>query len=416
MKKFLALSLSLLCSFFLISNSYTSELKTLGRHTTQTSRRLIIPKAPTLKASSYLLADADSGRILASMNPNKRIEPASLTKMMTMYIVDQALRDGQIKLTDQVLISKKAWKATGSRMFVKAGDHVTVSNLIHGLVVASGNDAAMALAEHVAGSESAFVDLMNVTAAQLGMNETHFENPSGLPSAQHYTTANNLLILARALILDFPKAYTLYKQRWFTYNNIKQSNRNRLLWQDPSVDGIKTGHHEKAGYCLVASAKRGDTRLISVVTGTNSENARARESKALLNYGFRFFETHTLFKAHDPLLKARVWKGARKETVLGPEADVVVTIVKGSYDTLTVKAQLAEHLMAPVDVAQTVGSLSIKQRGKAISQVVLVSLENDPVGNLWRRMCDTLSLLWSKWFDADETAEHLVPLDTQSTI
>lgn len=403
----LVLALSTAC-LTVFATAYSADLQTLGRHARPSAQRVFVPKAPSLNASSYLLADVNSGRILATLNPNKKIEPASLTKMMTMYVVSGALRDGQIKLSDKVLVSKKAWKAPGSRMFIKAGDHVPVKQLLNGVIVASGNDAAMALAEHVAGSESAFVDLMNASAAALGMNDTHFMNPSGLPHAEHYTTAHDLMILARALILDYPEEYKLYKQKWFTYANIKQSNRNRLLWQDPTVDGVKTGHHESAGYCLVASAKRGDMRLISVVTGTASESERARESKALLNYGFRFFETHQLFKKDQPLLAARVWKGQAKHVKLGPDQDVIITIVKGSYPTLKSNASLKGHILAPVKKGQTVGKIDLKQNGKLVGSYQLSSLQADPAGGMWRRMVDAISYWWSNWFsDSADTNQPI---------
>ena len=269
----------------------------------------IIPSPPGIDAKAYLLMDYDSDYIISSENADERMEPASLTKMMSSYVISNELDKGTLKLDDKVKISEKAWRMPGSRMFVKVGSEVTVGELLKGMIIQSGNDATVALAQHVAGSEDAFASMMNQQAARLGMTSTHFVNSTGLPNPEHYTTAHDLAILARALIHDFPDHYEWYSEKEYKYNKIKQRNRNDLLWRDSSVDGIKTGHTESAGYCLVASAKRKTMRLISVVLGTDSKKGRATESQKLLTYGFRFFETHRLYAANEPLTTVRVWKG-----------------------------------------------------------------------------------------------------------
>lgn len=289
----------------------------------------LIPAAPRVNAKAYLLIDHNSGHVLAEKNADQRIEPASLTKLMTAYVVLFEIERGGIGIDDKVKISEKAWRMRGSRMFIEVNTHVSVENLLKGLIIQSGNDASVALAEHVASNEAAFVELMNQHAERLNMNATHFNNSTGWPDKDHYTTARDLAKLSRAIINDFPKHYPAYKEKEFTYNKIRQYNRNRLLWQDDRVDGLKTGHTEAAGYCLISSAKDNNMRLISIVTGTNKDDARILASRKLLNYGFRFFETHLMHKANTEITNIRVWKGDEKQLALGIAKDLYITIPKG---------------------------------------------------------------------------------------
>ncbi|MEP1267515.1 MAG: D-alanyl-D-alanine carboxypeptidase family protein, partial [Marinobacter sp.] len=290
------------------------------------AQAVLIPSSPQIAASSYILMDPLSGRIIMEENSHERLPPASLTKMMTAYIVERELDEGRISLSDMVPISVNAWRTEGSRTFVKEGTEVSVENLLKGVIIQSGNDASVALAEYIAGSEGAFVDIMNQQAQILGMNESSFANATGLPAPDHFSTAYDLALLAKAIINDYPENYPLYAQKHFTYNNIRQPNRNSLLWRDDSVDGLKTGHTEEAGYCLVASAKRNDTRLIAVVMGTDSTSSRAQEVQKMLNYGFRYYQSERLFRTGQELLEARVWGGASDSLSVGLTEDVYVTI------------------------------------------------------------------------------------------
>src|ERR1700754_3597618 len=314
--------------------------------TTPALRPPPIPAAPQVNARGYSLMDFTSGQVLAEINADQRLEPASLTKLMSAYAVFHALKDGRIKLDDQVRISAHARDQDGSRMFVDVGTMVTVENLIQGLIVQSGNDATVALAEHVAGSEPVFVDLMNQYAQRLGLASTHFQNSPGMPSPEHYTTARDIAVLAAALIRDYPEYYKYYSQRSFTWNKITQPNRNGLLERDPTVDGLKTGHTDTAGYCLVSSAKRGDMRLVSVVMGSPSIRAREDASAALLNFGFRFYETRRLFAAKEPILSVRLWKGAADEAKLGVAQDVYITFPRGQDSSLSAAADVPSPLIA----------------------------------------------------------------------
>ncbi|MEC7433878.1 MAG: D-alanyl-D-alanine carboxypeptidase family protein, partial [Pseudomonadota bacterium] len=298
------------------------------------AQAVLIPSPPQIAGSSWVLMDPLSGRVIMEHNSNERLPPASLTKMMTAYIVERELDEGRISMSDMVPISVKAWRTEGSRTFVQEGTSVSVEDLLKGVIIQSGNDASVALAEFVAGSEGAFVDIMNQQAQLLGMKDTHFENATGLPSADHFSTAYDLAVLARHIIQDYPENYPLYAQKHFTYNNIRQPNRNSLLWRDDSVDGLKTGHTEEAGYCLVASAKRGETRLIATVMGTSSSEARAQEVQKMLNYGFRYFETERLFRAGQELMASRVWGGQADEVSVGMPEDIYVTIPRGSREQL----------------------------------------------------------------------------------
>ncbi|KAA3629621.1 MAG: D-alanyl-D-alanine carboxypeptidase [Proteobacteria bacterium] len=355
---------------------------------------LPVPAPPTIKAPSYLLIDFDSGEILAEKMADQRVEPASITKLMTSFIVLRELRAGKIQLTDQATVSEKAWRMVGSRMFIEAGKQVSIEELLKGMIIQSGNDASVALAEHVAGSETAFAELMNFQAEQLGMTGTHFVNSTGLPHDEHYMTARDIATLAAALIREFPTQYAWYAEKKYSYNGISQWNRNKLLWRDPSVDGVKTGHTESAGYCLVASAKREQMRLVSVVLGTESEESRARESQALLNYGFRFFETHRLYAAGNPLAHARVWKGAVQELPLGLLDNLYITIPRGTYKALKASMDLNTNILAPAQKGQTYGTVNVTLEGETRVQRPLVALQDVAEGSLVQRLMDSVRL----WF------------------
>lgn len=351
-----------------------------------------LPAPPTVEARGYFLMDFVSGQALVTKNENERLEPASLTKLMTAYAVFHALRDGRIRLDDTVRISAHARAQEGSRMFVEVGEQVSVENLIQGLIVQSGNDATVALAEHVGGSEPVFVDLMNKYAQQLGMTSTHFENSAGMPGPNHHTTARDVALLAAALIRDYPEYYKWYSQREFTWNRITQPNRNGLLDRDPSVDGLKTGHTESAGYCLVSSAKRGDMRLISVVMGASSIRAREDASAALLNYGFNFYQTRKLYAAKQPVLAVRVWKGASNEVQLGALRDVYATIPRGREAALNVQADVAEPLIAPLAPAAAAGKLRVTFDGQTIETYPLHPLAPVEEAGFFGRVIDDVKL------------------------
>ncbi len=353
----------------------------------------LMPSPPKLAAKSYVLMDFHSGQFLVSKNPEQRMDPASLTKIMTAYVVFNELKNGNIGLDDKVHISEKAWRTEGSRMFVEVNSEVPVRELLKGMVIQSGNDASVALAEHVAGSEEAFASLMNKHAKRLGMKNTHFVNATGLPHENHYTTARDLALLAQALIRDFPEFYKLNSQKEYRYNGITQYNRNKLLWRNPHVDGVKTGHTKAAGYCLVASAKKDDMRLISVVMNTASEKARATESQKLLKYGFRFFSTHRLYEANKPLTRLPIWKGERSELPVGLSEPLYVTIPRGQYDNLKATMNVDETIVAPVEKGQEFGTVDISLEGKPVAQRPLISLESIPEGGVFTRLKDTVLML-----------------------
>ena len=354
-----------------------------------------IPSPPELKARSYVVIDHDSGRVLAALDPDSRQEPASLTKIMTAYGVFRALKEGRIKLDDMVTISDHAWKQEGSRMFVEVGKQVSVENLIQGMIVQSGNDATVALAEHVAGTEPTFVQMMNTYAKELGMTGSNFTNSPGMPDPEHYTTARDSAILSSALIREFPEYYRWYAQREFTFNGITQQNRNGLLWRDPTVDGVKTGHTESAGYCLVASAKREGMRLVSAVLGTESMRAREDANSALLNYGFNFFETKRLYAAGEPLTTARVWKGASPEVGLALQRDLYVTGQRGHAGSVKAEFQLPDRLIAPLAASTPIGKVNILVDGTTIATHDLYPAQDVARGGLFRRASDTVRL----WFN-----------------
>jgi D-alanyl-D-alanine carboxypeptidase (penicillin-binding protein 5/6) len=358
------------------------------------ARTDLIPAPPAIHAKAYLLMDYHSGKILTEANPDKRIEPASLTKLMTSYVLMSELKAGAIKMDDKVLISKKAWRMGGSRMFVEVNKRVPLDKLLLGMIVDSGNDATVALAEHAAGSEDSFVTLMNQYAEQLGMKHTHFANATGWPNPNHYTTASDLAILTRALIRDFPDHYDLYKIKQFTYNHIPQFNRNRLLWLDDRVDGVKTGHTESAGFCLISSAHKNDMRLISVVIGTKSENARESESRKLINYGFRFYETFKLHAALDPLTQMRVWKGEKEEVPLGLAKSLYITTPRGRRNLIKAQMTIDSTIVAPIVKGHEYGHVDVKLGDEVIAEQPLIALEDVPEGGFWRRTIDNIKLLF----------------------
>ncbi|MDE2156287.1 MAG: D-alanyl-D-alanine carboxypeptidase [Xanthomonadaceae bacterium] len=357
-----------------------------------------VPPPPVVDGESWVLMDYATGQILASRNPDERRAPASLTKVMTDYVVSAEIANGRIHLTDPVLISEHAWRGggagtDGSTSFLKLNSRVPLQDLLKGMIIQSGNDAAIALAEHTAGSEGSFADLMNAYAKQLGMVNTHYSNASGYPVADHYSTARDIAILSRALIHDFPADYAISAIKQFEWNGIKQGNRNTLLWRDPSVDGIKTGHTEAAGYCLDASAKQGNERMIAVVMGASTDKARADSAMALLNYGFRFYETHKLYDASKPLATPRLWKGVADQLPIGVAENVLVTVKRGEYDKLKASMDIPATLIAPFKKGQQVGTLRVTLAGQPVQTVPLIALSDAPPGGFFSRLWDSI-LLW----------------------
>ncbi len=352
------------------------------------------PPPPTLAVKAYVLRDFSSQNILANQASTKRVEPASLTKVMTAYLSFKALKNGHLSLTQTLPISERAWKAEGSRMFVEPNKPVTVDELLHGMIIQSGNDASIALAEGIGSSEEAFADLMNKQAAELGMKNTHYMNATGLPDPQHYTTAEDLSLLATALIRDFPDQYKrLYSIKEYTYNKITQPNRNRLLWLDPYVDGMKTGHTETAGYCLISSAKRGETRLISVILGAPNESARATESQKLLNYGFQFFESTLVYKKNQSIKQLQVWKGVDNSISATVANDVFVTLPKGEYAKVKVNMTSKQPLLAPIQAGQEIGSIEFSLNGKVIATKPLIASKAVEVAGIFGRLLDSVKLM-----------------------
>ena len=360
-----------------------------------------IPAAPTLSANSYILVDFNSSHVLVESNPDTHVEPASITKVMTSYIVFSELASGNIKLTDTVTVSETAWRTGGSRMFIEPSMQPTVEQLIMGMVVQSGNDASVALAEHLAGTEDAFAGLMNHYADQLGMTNSHFMNSTGLPHENHFTTARDVATLSIALIKNFPDFYPWYSEKEYSFNNIRQHNRNNLLWRDPAVDGLKTGHTEAAGYCLAASAKRDGMRLVSVVLGSGSETSRVNESQTLLNYGFRFFETIQLYKAGQELAQGKVWKGEEDQIRLGIRDELFITIPRGRYDDLDAEVEMRPELIAPIAEGEEVGQISIRIEDVEISNRGLVALESIPEAGIFGRTWDGMSMWFGGLFGDD---------------
>jgi D-alanyl-D-alanine carboxypeptidase (penicillin-binding protein 5/6) len=365
------------------------------------SQTINTPNPPTIDANSYILIDYNSDKVLANLDENKLVEPASITKMMTAYVVFSELKQGNINKDDLVTISEKAWRTGGSKMFIEVNKQVSIESLIKGMVVQSGNDACIALAEHIAGSEETFADLMNQHALRLGMKHSNFINSTGLPADNHQITALDAAILAKAIISDFPKEFEVFSEKEYTFNNITQHNRNSLLWRDPSVDGFKTGHTEAAGYCLVSSASRNGMRLIAVVMGTESQKARADESQKLLNYGFRFFETNLLYKANEKRVNIEVWKGSEEDVDLGLDQDLYVTIPRGQYKNLNAKVDMPKHINAPIEANQIIGNLVVELDGELVTSKPLVALKSINEGGWWTRTTDGIGL-WFKSFGEDD--------------
>jgi len=354
------------------------------------------PPAPTIDASAYFLEDFHTGKVLAEGNADAKLAPASLTKIMTTYVVFRELSNGHLHLDDKVTISEKAWKTSGSRMFLELGNQVSIQDLLHGVIIQSGNDASVALAEHVAGDETTFADMMNQHAARLGMTNSHFQNSDGLPSPDHYTSARDLAILTTALIKEFPEYYRWFSQKEFTYNKITQQNRNKLLSRDESVDGVKTGFTDDAGYCLVASALRDDMRLISVVMGTKSAISRANENQALINYGFRFYESHRLYEGNKPLNEAKIWKGASKTIPLGISEDLYVIIPRRLYSDLKAEINVDKNIIAPITEHTKLGSIRVTLKDALIIEKDLTSLQAIEKGNIFHRLVDSAMLMMEK--------------------
>jgi len=359
------------------------------------ARAQTLPQAPTIAAKSWLLLDYSTGQALASYNPDDRVEPASLTKLMTAYVVLGALKEGRLKPDQALPVSERAWKTPGSRMFIEPRKPVTVDELLRGMIVQSGNDACIALAEAVAGSEEAFAQMMNREAQRLGLKATRFANATGLPDPQHYSTARDLGALAAALIRDHPEHYPLYALREYTYNRITQANRNRLLWLDPAVDGVKTGHTENAGYCLVASAKRGPRRLLSVVMGAASDGMRTQESQKLLNFGFQFFDSVKLYGKDQEVSRLRVWKGAQNTVRAGFLEDFTLSLPKGMAENLKASLVSQQPLLAPVLKGQRIATLKLSLDDRPYGEYPVVALETVPVAGMIGRAWDAMRL----WFE-----------------
>ena len=361
----------------------------------------ITPAPPKLAASAYLLVDARTGRILVDHNSSQRLPPASLTKIMTSYVSAFELQKSTISLSDEVPVSVKAWRMKGSLMFIQEGTRVKLEDILRGIIIQSGNDASVALAEHIAGSEDVFADLMNQHALRLGMLDTNFVNATGWPHEDHYTSAKDLAKLTRVLIERFPEHYKIYSEKTFTYNEISQRNRNKLLFRDKTVDGVKTGHTTAAGYCMVTSAMRNGMRLIAVVMGAPSEDRRTRESQKLLTYGFRYYETVNLYARNESLRKVRVWGGAHSSINLGLAEDVVVTIARGARDNLTANMEIDSEIHAPLKMSQELGSLTVTVGSTEAVKRPLVALNALEEAGFFGRLWDTISLFFLKIFGGD---------------
>lgn len=374
----------------------------------------IIPSPPALNAKAYVLMDANSGNIIAQKNMDQKLAPASLTKLMTLYLTFQALQNGSIKLTDKVLTSKQAWQMGGSKMFIKVGTEVPVEDLIQGVIVDSGNDACVALSEFVGGSESSFVNMMNQQAQLLGMTNTHYADSTGLPKPDHVATAHDLALLTRAIIINFPDYYKYFNQKWFKYNNITQPNRNRLLWRFDGADGLKTGHTDDAGFCLISSALRNGMRLISVVMGTPTDETRASESIQLLTYGFRFFKTNLIYQAGNPITTQKVYFGSPGNVNIGVSQDLYVTQPNGQFNNITAKLQLPKKLQAPLNKNDSIGQISILREDQTLTTVPLVALNPIKKAGIIKRGIDHISNLFHGWFGSDTTIKT-IPVNLSAT-
>ena len=365
---------------------------------------LPVPAAPAIDATSYALLDFQSGELIAGSNPDARVEPASITKVMTVYIAFDEIKKGRMKLDDTALVSEKAWRqgkdSSESRMFIEVGTRVKIEDLLRGIIIASGNDASVALSEHMAGSESVFAEMMNQYAKKLGLNNTHFADASGLPSPDHYTTARDLTLLGRALIRDFPDMYRIFAERSYQYSGAPkvkaQPNRNGLLEKDPSVDGIKTGHTSSAGYCLLASAQRDGRRLISAVMGAKTWAGRETASLELLNYGFRFYESVAMFGPNQPITTVRAWKGTEEQLPLGVMPTLTLSLPRGSREQLQYTPQVTEQAVAPITAGQKLGTVTITLDGKPLRTEPLVALKSIPEGSLWQRISDSVRMMVNK--------------------
>lgn len=371
-------------------------LPTVAFQATAETAEIVTPAAPTIAASAYILQDFHTGKVFAESNADTQLAPASLTKIMTVYVAFKEISKGTLHLTDLATISERARDASGSRMFLEVKQQVKIEDLLKGIIIQSGNDASIALAEHIAAQESTFADMMNQHAIRLGMKNTHFQNSDGLPIENHYTTARDLAILTTALIKEFPDYYPWFSQQEFTFNKITQHNRNLLLGRDESVDGVKTGHTDDAGYCLVASSLREGMRLISVVMGTKSSKARADENQKLLNYGFRFFESHRLYEGKKPLKEARLWKGADSTIELGLAEDLYATIPRRHYDELKATIVVDKKITAPVKEGDKFGSVSVTFKGEVVAQKDLIALKSVEAGNIFRRTYDSIMMMMEK--------------------
>ena len=353
----------------------------------------VVPAAPDINAKSYVLLDFASNKLLVENNVNEKLPPASLTKIMTVYVVSKELKQGTIKQDDLVLVSEKAWRMPGSRMFIEVNKQVSVRDLLKGVIIQSGNDASVALAEYISGTEEAFAQLMNKHAENLGMVNTHYVNSTGLPDEDHYSTAYDLALLSKALISEFPDIYRMHSIKQFTYNDIKQSNRNQLLWLDPSVDGLKTGHTEEAGYCLVASALRDEMRLISVVMGTKSDDARSKATQSLLNFGFRFYETKEIYKKDQVIDNVKVWKGKAEQVPVGIAESLIVTFPRGQLDKMKATVSTNDKLIAPISSGQNLGTLTLELNGEKQISAPLVAIESVEQAGFLNRLKDSIYLM-----------------------
>ncbi|RCV91320.1 D-alanyl-D-alanine carboxypeptidase [Billgrantia montanilacus] len=362
----------------------------------------MIPAPPQIAAKSWFLMDADSGRVLVEHNADERLPPASLTKLMTAYLVERELDRGNISMDDMVRVSENAWRTGGSKMFIEVDTEVSIHNLLYGIIIASGNDASVAVAEHLAGGEAPFADLMNQHATRLGLHNTNFVNATGLPHPEQYSSARDMALLSQYIINDYPEHYAVYAEKYFTFSDIRQPNRNRLLWRDPTVDGLKTGWTTEAGYGLVASAKRDDMRLISVVMGTSSEEARAQETQKLLSYGFRYYETMSLYEQGAVLNTPRVWGGERNELRVGVDENVFMTVPRARNQELSARLDIRQDLTAPISQGDRVGTLEVRLGDDIVGEQALVALESIEEGNIFKRLFDQVRRFFSNliggWF------------------
>jgi serine-type D-Ala-D-Ala carboxypeptidase (penicillin-binding protein 5/6) len=382
---------------FAVKHQHKKNTKSLITTTNTTTHTNSNNNILNLDVKAYILIDANSGCVLAEKNADQILSPASLTKIMTLYLVAQSLNNGKIHLTDMVNVSEDAWRASGSRMFIRVGTTVAVKDLISGIATASGNDATVAISEHLAGTEASFAALMNQTAKSLGMNNTNFIDSNGLSASNHYSTARDLAILSKAWITNFPEYYSWFKEKWMTYNNIKQPNRNRLLWRDPSVDGLKTGHTPEAGYCLVASAVRNaGMRLISVILGAKSDGARVKDTEVLLNYGFRFFETRKILNANTPIITSRIWLGKEKYTSFGLKDNLYITLPVGQQDKIKTKININNKLKAPIIKNAVYGTIDIIINNKIIASKPLIALQDNQKTNFVFALYDHVIMLFQK--------------------